>query len=96
MSDRTAYLVYGFDCYEYPCAPIKAFASESNARALLDEINAYQKGRPECPSDIDPDEDFDAWQSEFETWREAHPAGDMYGRDGFDVMPIPFKDSDHD
>ena len=35
MSNRTVFLVYGFDCYEYPYDPIKAFASEAAANVLL-------------------------------------------------------------
>jgi hypothetical protein len=51
VSETTIYLVYSFMHYEYPCDPIKAFASEPDARAFLDSVVAYQETRPECPVD---------------------------------------------
>lgn len=88
MSDRTVFLVYGRDCYEYPYGPIKAFTSEADALALLDEIDAYQKTKPEYPSDDSSDEEFNAWDAKFAQWRVSHPAGDAWGHDGFNVMPL--------
>ena len=61
MAERTVFLVYGLDCYEYPYDPIKAFVSEADAQALLAEIAAYQTSKPECPDDdeeYDPDDDW--------------------------------------
>jgi hypothetical protein len=42
MSERTVFLVYGYDRYEYPYNPIKAFADEAEARALLARISAHR------------------------------------------------------
>ncbi|WP_136259408.1 hypothetical protein [Rhodanobacter lindaniclasticus] len=88
MSERTVFLVYGFDCYEYPYDPIKAFASEADAQALLAEIAAYQTIKPAYPGDSASDEEFDAWEKAYDEWRSAHPAGDANGHDGFNVMPL--------
>jgi hypothetical protein len=96
MNDRTVYLVYGFDCYEYPYNPIKAFSSKADADALLGEIAAYQEQKPEYPSDNASDEEYDAWNAQLAQWKDSHPAGDAYGHDGFDVMPLPLVEAAHD
>ena len=88
MGDQTVFLVYGFDNYEYPCRPIKAFVSEADAQALLDEIAAYQSIKPAYPHDRASDEEYDAWEKADAEWRGAHPAGNAEGHDGFNVMPL--------
>jgi len=93
MSERTIFLVYGFDAYEYPCRPIKAFASEADAKELLDEITAYQATKPEYPGRSASDEQYDAWDKACVQWRSTHPAGDAEGHDDYDVMPLVLVES---
>jgi hypothetical protein len=85
---RTVYLVYGYDNYEYPCAPIKAFVSEVDARSWLAKIIAHHENRQPYPGDGFTDEEFDAWDKVDAQWRETHPAADSCHRDYFDVMPL--------
>ena len=87
MAERTVFLVYGFDDYEYPCHPIKAFVSEADAQALLAEIVAYQAKKP-AVTDGSSDAELDAWEKALAEWRGAHPSGDAEWRDGFSVMPL--------
>lgn len=93
MGVRTVFLVYGFDCYEFPYDPIKAFASEAEAQALLAEISAYQGMKPEFPGCDAPDEEFDAWKKANDEWSGAHPAGDACLHDGFNFMPLVLMES---
>jgi hypothetical protein len=95
MSERTVFLVYGFDYYEYPYHPIKAFDSEARARALLSGIAAHQDAKPPYPGNDASDEEFDAWDKQMTRWRDGHPAGDASSFDGFAVMPLPMEDTDH-
>lgn len=96
MSEKTVFLVYGYDDYEYPYNPIKAFSSEADARALLKKISDYQETRPQMPPDECSDDEHDAWWQQFQQWREGHPAMHANGHDGFDVMPLPFSGAAHD
>lgn len=93
MSEKTVFLVFGFDYYEYPYNPIKAFVTEADAQALLAEITAYQAIKPAYPDDSASDEEFDAWEKAYAEWRSAHPAGDANGHDGFNVMPLQLEDA---
>lgn len=96
MSENTVFLVYGYDTYEYPCNPIKAFASEADARALLKAISDYQETKPVMPSDAHSDDEHDAWWSSLQEWWKAHPAEHAHSHDGFDVMPLPMEGPTHD
>lgn len=96
MSERTVFLVYGYDCYEYPYNPIRAFAEEADARALLARISAHQAERPDYPSDGATDDEYEAWNTRFAQWRAAHPAEHTYSHDGFDVMPLQLVEATHD
>jgi hypothetical protein len=96
VAERTVFLVYGYDYYEYPYNPIKAFADESAAKALLAEISAYQDGRPQYPSGDATDEEYEAFNESYERWCGSHPAKHAYGHDGFDVMPLELEDPTHD
>lgn len=96
MTERTIFLAYGYDHYEYPYDPIKAFASEADARTFVDEIDAYQKTKPEYPGDKSSDEEFNLWDAKLAQWRESHPASDACHHDGFDVMPLQLVESAHD
>lgn len=88
MTDRTVFLVYGFNYYECPCEPIKAFASEADAQVLLAEITAYQSIKPAYPGQSVSNEEYDAWDKACVQWRSTHPAGDAEGFDGYSVMPL--------
>lgn len=92
MTDRTVFLVYGFNYYECPCEPIKAFASEADAQALLAEIAAYENKKPSLP-DGASDEEFDVWEEAKKKWLAAHPAGDVSSSDGYSVMPLMLAES---
>ena len=96
MSNRTVFLVYGFDCYEYPYDPIKAFASKAAANVLLAEIAAHESTRPQTLGDEWTDEEYDTWEKQHAQWRAAHPAGEAWGHDGFNVMPLELMEADHD
>lgn len=93
MSERTVFLVYGFDAYEYPCNPIKAFASEADAKELLDEITAYQATKPERPGWSASDEQYDTWDKARVQWRSTHPAGEAEIYDDYNVMPLALVES---
>jgi hypothetical protein len=96
MSERTVFLVYGYDNYEYPCNPIKAFSSEDEARKLLAEINAYAESRPPYPSYESTDGEYDAWTEKMSAWRDSHPASYASSHDGFAVMDLTFQDQAND
>lgn len=97
MSERTIYLAYSYMHYEDPCEPIKAFDSEADAKAFVEQCRAYQATRPDCPVDWmqdltdEQEAEFNKWYAEVEEpWKKAHPGGPhAYSREGFDVMPIP-------
>jgi hypothetical protein len=96
MSNRTVFLVYGFDCYEYPYDPIKAFASKAAANVLLAEIAAHESTKPQTPGNECTDEEFDTWEKQHTQWCAAHPAGEAWIHDGFNVIPLEFVEAAND
>ena len=94
--ERTIYLAFSYMDYENPCDPIKAFASEDDAKAFVEQCRAYQETRPNCPVDWmqdltdEQEAEFNTWRDTVEEpWEKAHPGGDFaWHRDGFGVMPI--------
>lgn len=90
---RTIYLVYGWDCYEYPCSPIKTFASESEAGEFVRKIDNYQNTRPSYPADDAPYEEFEAAQLLMDAWIDNHPAKNHHWREGFSVMQLELKET---
>lgn len=92
MTTRTIFLVYGYDAYEYPYDPIKAFSSEDDAMAFLQVISDYQKRKPESPSGEASEGENEAWWNSYVAWTEAHPAKDSDHHDGFDVMELDLEE----
>lgn len=96
MSEQTIYLAYSYMDYENPCDPIKAFASEADAKAFVEQCLAYQETRPDCPVDWmqdltdEQEAELNKWDEEVEQpWKDAHPGGAFaYSRSGFGVMQI--------
>lgn len=89
----TAYLAYGWDNYEYPCAPIKVFWRKEDAEKFIAALDAYQLTRPQWPHDDASEEEFEAFDAEFEAWKKGHPAAEFEHRDGFSVMPIEIEET---
>lgn len=99
MRERPIYLAFSYMDYENPCDPIKAFESEDEANAFVEQCRAYQATRPDCPVDWmqdltdEQEAEFNTWSDAVEElWRKAHPGGESaWLRDGFGVMTIPME-----
>ncbi|WP_027855595.1 hypothetical protein [Marinobacterium litorale] len=80
------------DCFPEGIHPLKVFGSNEEAKTLQAKAIEYDRSKPPCP-DTDGEEEWDAFDSEYEAWSKNHPIDSGFGgsTNGYEILELPYQ-----